>query len=159
MPLVGIENLAANKWGSFTDVPRGFLPASTLALVPLTAEYKEMLETIVANVVDDLTSMGINNSTATSIRYKRVARYLLRYYGAEAVLSHADTGRFRDVEGSEYALSANDLSHWQRMKDEASEKLNEFIELEMPRSKSAVWLVEVTEKEGSDHAYKTLHYG
>ena len=158
MPLVSIENLAANKWQSMMDTPRGFLHAFIFDLEPLTAEYKEMMETILANVLDDLTTMGISHES-TQVRYKMVARQLLRYYGAEAVLAHADVGSYQDVEGSQYRLTASDLNHWQRMKDQAAEKLNDFIELEMPRTRSAVWLVSVSEKEGGDDAYKILKYG
>ena len=158
MPLVSIANLAANKWQSFTDTPRGFLHAFIFHLEPLTAEYKELMETILANIVDDLLAMGVSNDS-TNVKHKMVARQLLRYYGAEAVLAHAEVGQYQDVEGSQYRLSASDLNHWQRMKDEAAEKLNDFIESEMPKTRSAVWLVGVSEKEGAHDAYKILHYG
>lgn len=155
MALIGIENIAANKWQNITDTPRGFLPAHVMGVEPLTEEYVTVLNAILANVEDDLSILGFDIQASTDRTAKRLARHMVRYYAAEAVLSNASIGSHRDLEGNQTSLTATDLLMWQRMKDAAGDYLNEHIE--DLASSSAVWMVEVETKRSGGHA-KTIHY-
>lgn len=155
MALIGIESIAANKWESPADAPRGFLPAHVMGVDPLTPEYVEVLNAILANIEDDLATLGFDNATSDNPYAKRLARHMARYYGAEAVLSNASLGEHRDLEGNQTSLSASDLLMWQRMKDAARDYLNDHIEPET--STSAVWVVGVRTRRSGGHA-KTIHY-
>lgn len=155
MALIGIENIAANKWQNVVDVPRGFLPAHIVGAQPMSDEYLTALNAILANVEDDLAILGYNINTSTDLTARRLSRHMVRYYAAELVLSNASLGEHGDSEGNKTRLSASDLLMWQRMKDAARDYLNEHIDPGV--SSSAVWLVGVESHRSGGNA-QTIHY-
>lgn len=158
MAVISMEMIAANKWDNLQNIPRGFLRANIFGFEPLSPEYREVLTTILNNCEDALGAMGVDN-TSTVPKELRIGRHLARYYGAEAVLTSAMLGDTKDVEGNSDRLTSRDLELWQRMKDEAADKLDEFIEeLELAGRTSAIWFASIREIEEPLHALKEPFY-
>lgn len=155
MPLIALQHIAADSWDvteSAANPPRGFLPAVALGLHPETPEYKAKLNIVLANVADALEERGIDINTDATPASRRIARLFARWFGAEMVLTHSQTGTVADLEGNRVTLSFNDLRQWAQMQERAEEDLAELLPEEVARG--GVWLASLGEQGDLEPTYK-----
>lgn len=152
-PLVTLAHVASESWEVGSE-PRGFLPASAIGLSPDTPDYATALGIVLANVTDRLDEAGIDNATSTDPSHRKLARLLVRYYGAEMAITRSWTGSFEDLEGNAATIRSSDLSHWLKLLENAQDQLDELLEEQFPALAGGVWFAELFERNDPETRYR-----
>jgi hypothetical protein len=123
------------------ETPVGFLRARNVGLEP-DASFDQVLLSIMEAVERHLAAYNFTLASPGG-RIALAARALARHYGAEAVLTAAETGSVRDPEGASHALSTADLAHWSAMKEGALSTAEQLLGPLPGPARSAVYFPSV----------------
>lgn len=121
------SDIARDATGDAADTPHGFLPAVAVGELPGSAEYRAELDIILAQVAGDLDAYGISSVVTLTPGQRAGALALAKFYAAEAVIMRSQTGSIKDPEGASTSLSANDLAHWERIRDRGQRDAERYL--------------------------------